>query len=367
MKKTLLILLALLLAASMLLTACVPSDDANETETTAENGDENGDGDGDGGKTPSTPTPTIPSTPPAGYLFHTEDDLRFAYPNHWTVGVDEDGSTEISDEQGNSISVAVGSSAAIFQDITADLYRDLISSSLESEMGMDVSNETAEKRQNSLGLTVNVISVSIVYESIPMKQITYAATLNGTPYAIVLTLVSQNDALEETLFQSIVNLNPKPTTQDPNAPAGYKTVTNYNLRFAVPSNWTTDSTLPAKNATFMGDLYNLALKSGSKTSTFSDMTTQIFIDTMVPDLEADLEGTISNVLVEHKTNAKGLLVTVISYKISSDGISGWQYYYAVTIDQSTHLMILTLVADNADLRTTIFNSITQVSGSNVSA
>ena len=372
MKKILSILLALLMLCSVFLTACDLEKEASSTTSSTQSsgsssngGSNNGGGNGDGGDK----DPEIPSKPPVGYTFFTMNDLRFAYPQTWTVGSDDDGETEISDEAGNNISMAYDQDAMIFQNITADEYWTLLAPMLEAE-GITVSNVTAQKRENSLGLEINVIIADLSYQGISMKQVTYATTLNNNAYAIILTLLEENAELEEKVFDSMVNLNPSedetPVTPDPNAPAGYKTFTNYNLRFAYPEDWTTSAVANTRGATFEGGLYMLNLSSGPLTPMFSSLTTESFRENMVPYLEMELEGTIADEYVEQVRNENGLTVTLVSFSITDEDMTGWQIWYCVDIDQSTHCLMLTAVVENEELFMEILDSITAVDGPNVS-
>ena len=370
MKKYLSILLVLLMLCSVFLTACDTEDTASTTSSTqssdnsSNGGSNNGGGNGDGGKK----DPEIPSKPPVGYTFFTINDLRFAYPQNWTVGTDDDGETEISGD-GNNMQISYDQGAAVFQNITAEEYYSILAPIIEAE-GITVSNVTAEKRENSLGLEINVIIADLSYQGISMKQVTYATTLNNNAYAIILTLLEENADLEEKIFDSMVNLNPTEdegnTPPDPNAPAGYKTFTNYNLRFAYPDTWTTSAVANTRGATFEGGLYRLDLTSGDLTTMFSSLTTESFRENMVPGLEEQLEGTIADEYVEQVRNENGLTVTLVSFSITDADMSGWMIWYCVDIDQSTHCLMLTTVTENEELIMTIFNSLTAVDGPNVS-
>lgn len=381
MKKTVSVFLAFVLVFCMLLTACDdqtdnPQQGTNPPTQSSQGGGESGGGGSSGGggggsSNPSNPsTPSIPSTPPTGYLFYTLGDLRFAYPDTWEI-ITEGEDTEISDEAtGNNIELTSGSAAQVFQNMTAAEYQNTVSSMLESQYDWDVSDETAEKKQNDLGLTINVITVTITIDTVSLKQVTYAATVNDVPYAIVLTLAEQNDALEEKLFDSMVNINPTTPTpdggnpQDPQAPVGYTTFTNYNLRFAYPSDWTTTDTAPTRSATFTNGMSSLTLQTGTQTTMFEEMTLDSFQRDYVADLEAGMGGTLSNASVTHQRNNNNLNVTRVSYSVTTSGMTLYQYWFCVTVDQTTHWLMLTLASEDTTMVSTILHSIEATNGDN---
>ena len=357
---------------SVFLTACDLEKKAASTSSTqssgssSNGGSNNGGGNGDGGDK----DPEIPSKPPVGYTFFTMNDLRFAYPQTWTVDTDDYGDTEISDEAGNNISMSYDEPAMIFQNITAEEYHSILAPMLEAE-GITVSNVTAEKRENSLGLEINVIIADLSYQGIPMKRVTYATTLNNNAYAIILTLLEENTELEEKVFDSMVNLNPSEDeggqTPDPNAPAGYKTFTNYNLRFAYPDAWTTDSSANSRDVVINGGSnFRLYLHSSPKTTMFDDLTDDSFRDTYVEGLQQQYGGTIDSATVEYRENDNGLLVAIIMFSITTENAIEGEIWYCVTIDETTHCLTLRTAVEDETLFVTIFNSLTATDGPNVS-
>lgn len=149
-------------------------------------------------------------------------------------------------------------------------------------------------------------------------------------------------------------------------PEGYTTFENFNVSFAYPSDWVTKDTAgSSRTATFVSpdNTAQLAMQSGPKTTMFEEMTLESFNRDYAPHMG----GTVENVSVESKENGNGLTVKLISFSATNETMTAWQIWYAVTIDETTHVLMLTVENEDEELFENIFNSIKATDGENYSS
>ena len=376
MRKLLCILLALLLVSVTLLTACdTGSTTPSATTTPSANNSSGGNGGGNGS---GNQTSDIPSTPPTGYAFHTEGNFRFAYPDLWQYEpvVDRDDVALFTTRAEDEIMMTIYYGNDLFQDMSEEELRDHF-----SDGAMDVSSvKNIGWETNELGLSVYVISFHSTLQIRPVDYYIFSVTVDEVAYTLVLN--DYDGSLAETaevIFQSMVDLsaaadnggteptpNPNPTP-DPNAPTGYKTFPNYNLRFAYPDAWTTDSSANSRDVVINGGSnFRLYLHSSPKTTMFDDLTDDSFRDTYVEGLQQQYGGTIDSATVEYRETDNGLLVAIIMFSITTENAIEGEIWYCVTIDETTHCLILRTAVEDETLFVTIFNSLTATDGPNVS-
>lgn len=370
MKKILSILLVLLMLCSVALTACDTgsSDTSAASSSSSSNGDSNNGGGGNGGGGGGG---NKPDTPTAGYSFKTIDNrLRIEYPSTW-----ED---QTEDEAFCCMETASFSILSVYADDDPYWYDFEFNENfdesdlLESFQQYDsMEFKKLERLNNANGVTVNTISFSYQMNQ-TMIMYLFEVKIDEIYYEIQLMMPEGNDIIAQTVFDSITDVSTAPGSGnggDPEliVPTGYKTFTNYNLRFAYPDAWTTDSSANSRDVVINGGSnFRLYLHSSPKTTMFDGLTDDIFRDTYVENLETQYGGTIDSATVEYRENDNGLLVASIMFSITTENAIEGEIWYCVTIDETTHCLILRTAVEDETLFVTIFNSLTATDGPNVS-
>lgn len=363
MKKILSILLALLMLCSVALTACDLENTASSTNSTQSSNNSSNGGNGGGSGDGDNKTPEIPSQPSAGYSFKIVGDLRFEYPSNWEDLSNAESIYLHNPDAFSHIIVEIGEAASFWTELTPQDFES------EEPPTNGAHIETFVCRENQHSISVNIATCTL--NATDAKMFVLATTINNVSYAIKLNVNEKEFSLAETIFNSIVNLNPPEgegdKTPDANAPAGYKPFTNYNLRFAYPDAWTTDSSANSRDVVINGGSnFRLYLHSSPKTTMFDGLTDDTFRDTYVENLETQYGGTIDSATVEYRENDNGLLVAIIMFSITTENAIEGEIWYCVTIDETTHCLILRTAVEDETLFQTIFNSLTATDGPNVS-
>ncbi len=302
-----------------------------------------------------TPIEPDPNAAPRGYRFYTKDDLRFLYPAGW------DADTLTDPETSESIKVNQGYSAAYFTEMDQDLFDEIIGKEMQSA-GFSVENLVIEDLQNTNGIDIHTITYSLSAEGYDkiLQQHIFAFTLNGTAYALALTMNTQDGVLAQKIFDSIENLHPSPTP----AQGATSRHLHLNLQFCYPARWGVDY---QSNQTYLYQGKNsIALSSRSKNTIFETMTQEEFERDHLPTLEQELGVPISDASLGGFTTQEGLVVATVQYSFELYGITFQQLLYIVTVDQTTHMLILTATSQEAinELNQIVGPSLQELAGPN---
>lgn len=294
--------------------------------------------------------------PPEGYRFYTVEDLRFLYPSSWNQN------TLTDPETNDDINVIGGYSASIYTEMNEAQFDAIVASRLE-EQGFTVSNLQIGQRKQANGISVRVITYSLSSDTsnATIQQQIFGFVLNRTAYAMVLTLSNTNDPLAQTVLDSIKNINPE---KDPPEEGTTRAYDHLNLRFHVPATWGYAQSLN-QNLFYRGTS-SISISSEEKNTTFDTITLEEFQSEYVPLLEQDIGSPLQNVSLTRFVTPSNLHITSILYSFRQYNTDFHQLIYVVTVDQTTHTIVMTALTGGeiVELDALISESITAISGPN---
>lgn len=294
--------------------------------------------------------------PPTGYRFHTRNDLRFVYPSFWHE------KTLRNPSKNDYINIIEGYSAALYTEMTIAQFDAMIGDMMQ-ESGFSTENVVIEKRQNANGISVNYISYSLKASdgTLHAQQHLFAFTLNRTAYAMILSLTTPDSVTAQTIFDSIKNVNPSDTSP---AAGETKAYDHLNLRFSYPAVWGVEESF--QQITFYQGTQSISISSSEKTTEFDDMTEETFQNEYVPALEQNLGATIYETSIKRFESSEGLTGRIFQYAFLYYGWNFQQIIYVVTVDQTTHTIVITASTEEeiTSLSRMIAESITAIEGPN---
>ncbi|MBQ9087059.1 MAG: hypothetical protein IJY47_07740 [Clostridia bacterium] len=192
MKKLLIVLLALMLTiTSFVMGSCdKKEEETKEAQSTTEEQ-----------TTEEQTTEEQKPQVPAGYQLYDDGIIMFAYPEGWTK---TNGSTVVlkGATGRNNITVVYEAKTGYYESLTRDTFISEMKP-LYASMGMTLSNETVTQLQNEQGTKITEITYFAVAQGTSLKQTQLITTLGERTYTITLSEFQTNDALNQTLFDTL--------------------------------------------------------------------------------------------------------------------------------------------------------------------
>ena len=142
---------------------------------------------------------------PKGYTWYENQDIRFAYPDSWTMKEENSMVQLVPASGGNNIVVTKSQYDATFDNISVKTVEDLFKPQLELQ-GLSMSN-IAVAHDTSKGTDVAVVTYDLSYQGMKMEQTIYMFRIDDFVYSITITEAVEDLALVQTVLNTLTIKN----------------------------------------------------------------------------------------------------------------------------------------------------------------
>ena len=143
------------------------------------------------------------SKTPDGYTIYENEAISFAYPEDWTV---TDGSTvTITGPNGNNITVVYEDKTDMYENMTTESYKSELVPVYES-MGLAIENPTVKQTKHN-GMKFTIFTHTMITSTKRVDQTQYITTIGDKTHIVTVTEVVADDALVENVLQTLNKVN----------------------------------------------------------------------------------------------------------------------------------------------------------------